>query len=89
MGRTVEPKVLALARSSFLWCVSYLESIRGVLDGVRRGHVGPPGPLEFAALVRAQRQQQLQRAEAAVRRRRGQREVLFVTWRPQGPSHRV
>ena len=28
----------------------YLERIQGVLDGVQRGSVEPPGPLELAAL---------------------------------------
>ena len=34
----------------FLWHLLYLERIQGVLDGVRRGPVGPLGPLELAAL---------------------------------------
>ena len=34
----------------FLWHFPYLEGIQGVLDGVSRGPVGPPGPLELAAL---------------------------------------
>jgi hypothetical protein len=50
VGLTVEPKVLALVRARFLWNVPYLERIQGVLDGVRRGPVGLPGPLELAAL---------------------------------------
>ena len=41
---TVEPKVLALVQECFLWRVPYLERVQaGVLDGVRRGPVGPPG----------------------------------------------
>jgi hypothetical protein len=35
----------------FLWHFPYPEGIQGVLDGVRRGPVRPPGPLELAALV--------------------------------------
>jgi hypothetical protein len=43
---TVKPKVLALAlaRAHFLRRVFYLQRIQGVLDGVSRGPVGPPGP---------------------------------------------
>jgi hypothetical protein len=44
----VEPKVLALVRERFPWHSPYLERIQGVLDGVRKG---PVGPLEFAALI--------------------------------------
>ena len=47
----MKPKVLALVRERFLWHFPYLERIQGVLDGVPRGPVGPPGPLELAALV--------------------------------------
>ena len=49
----MEPKVLALLRERFLWRFLYLERIQGVLDGMPRGPVGPPGPLELAALVLA------------------------------------
>ena len=50
----MEPKVLALnlVQRRFIWCVPYLERVQGALDGVRRGPVGPPGPLELAALYR-------------------------------------
>ena len=42
MGLTAEPKVLALlVHERFLWRVPYLERVPGVLDGVRRGPVGP------------------------------------------------
>jgi hypothetical protein len=41
---TVKPKVLALAWAHFLRPVPYLQRIQGVLDGVSRGPVGPPGP---------------------------------------------
>ena len=34
----------------FLWHFPYLEGVQGVLDGVRRGPVGPPGPPELAAV---------------------------------------
>ena len=37
----------------FLWQFPDLEGIQGVLDGVRRSPVGPPGPLELAALTLA------------------------------------
>ena len=37
-------------RARFLWHLSYLERVQGVLDGVPRGPVGPPGPLELSAL---------------------------------------
>jgi hypothetical protein len=50
VGLTVEPKVRALVRARFLWHFPYLERIQGVLDGVPRGLVGPPGPLGLAAL---------------------------------------
>jgi hypothetical protein len=54
-GLTAEPKVLALVQERFLsilWHFPYLERIRGVLGGVpTRGSVGPPGPLESAALA--------------------------------------
>jgi hypothetical protein len=30
---------------------SYLDRMQGVLEGVPRGHVGPLGPLELAALI--------------------------------------
>ena len=49
---TVQPKVLELVRARFLWRCLYLERVQGVLDGVPRGPVGPPGPLELAALIR-------------------------------------
>ena len=44
----MEPKVLNLliVRERFLsilWHYPYLERIQGVLGGVARGHVGPPG----------------------------------------------
>jgi hypothetical protein len=45
-----QPKVVVLMRARFLWRFPYLERAQGVLDGVRRGVVGPPGPLELAAL---------------------------------------
>ena len=44
---------LVWARSP--WHFPYLERAQGVLDGVRRGPVGPPGLLELAALVRTPR----------------------------------
>ena len=50
MGLTAGPKFLALAYARFLWQFPYLERIQGVLDGVQRGPVGPPGPLVLAAL---------------------------------------
>ena len=40
-------------RARFLQHFPYMERIQGVLDGVRRGLVGPPGPLELAALADA------------------------------------
>ena len=51
VGLAAEPKVLALVQGHFLWHFPYLERIQGVLDGVPRGPVGPPGPLELAALA--------------------------------------
>ena len=36
-------KVLVLVRARFLWPCPYLERAQGVLDGVSRGPVGPPG----------------------------------------------
>ena len=44
------PKVLALVWVRSLWNFPYLEGTQGVLDGVPRGPVGPPGPLGLAAL---------------------------------------
>jgi hypothetical protein len=38
---------------AFPTTLSLPEGIQAVLDGVRRGPVGPPGPLESAALARA------------------------------------
>jgi hypothetical protein len=38
----VEQQVLALVRVRLLWHFPYLQWIQGVLDGVRRGPVGPP-----------------------------------------------
>jgi hypothetical protein len=49
-GRAVEPQVPALARPRFLWHFPYRERNQGVLDGVPRGPVGPPGPRELAVL---------------------------------------
>jgi hypothetical protein len=46
----VEPKVLSLVRARFLWRLSYIKRVQGVLDGVHRGPVGPPGPAELSAL---------------------------------------
>jgi hypothetical protein len=46
----VEPKVLALSsaeqlvRERFLWQYPYMESVHGVLDGVRGGPVAPGTP---------------------------------------------
>jgi hypothetical protein len=40
-----EPKVPALVHGRSLWRFPYLEGVQWVLDGVQRGHVGPPGPL--------------------------------------------
>jgi len=34
----------------FLWHLPYLERVEGVLDGVQRGPVGPPGPIGGAML---------------------------------------
>jgi hypothetical protein len=51
VGITVEPKVPALVYERFQWQFPYLERAQGVLDGVRRGLVGPPGPLGLAALM--------------------------------------
>ena len=48
-GRAEGPGTSAGVR--FLRHAPYLERIQGVLDGVPRGPVGPPGPLEFAALL--------------------------------------
>ena len=39
-----------LVQEHFLWHFPYLEGIQGVLDGVSRSPVGPPGPLELSAL---------------------------------------
>jgi hypothetical protein len=50
VGLTVEPRVLALVYERFLWQLPYMERSQGVLGGVRRGAVGPPGPPELAAL---------------------------------------
>jgi hypothetical protein len=46
-------KVLALVQERFLWRFPWrgdLGRVQGVLDGEQRGPVGPPGPLELAAL---------------------------------------
>ena len=55
VGITVEPKILVLnlVQEHFLLHFPDLERIQGVLDGVPRGPVGPPGPLELAALLGA------------------------------------
>ena len=50
MGLTVEPKVLALVYERFLWQLPYMERSQGVLGGVQRGPVGPPGPIGGAML---------------------------------------
>ena len=53
---TAEPKLLALVRARFLWHFPYLERTQGVrMKGVPRAQgvllsLGPPGPLELAAL---------------------------------------
>jgi hypothetical protein len=43
VGLTGEPKALAQVQERFLWRFPYLERVQGVLDGVPRGPVGPPG----------------------------------------------
>jgi hypothetical protein len=43
VGLTGETKALAQVRARFLYHVPYLERVQGVLDGVRRGLVGPLG----------------------------------------------
>jgi hypothetical protein len=42
-GLTVQPEALELVWTRFLWRCPYLERAQGVLGGVRRGPVGPPG----------------------------------------------
>ena len=41
MGLTVEPQVLALVRARFLWHILNLERAQEILDGVKKGPVGP------------------------------------------------
>jgi hypothetical protein len=55
-GLTVEPQVLAVVQERFRWHSPYLERIQGARKGVRRRPVGPPWPLEFAALALAEGQ---------------------------------
>ena len=46
VGLIVEPKVQARVQERSRWHFPYLERTQGVLDGVRRGAVGPPrGPV--------------------------------------------
>ena len=53
--RAAKINVLALGRARFLWRFHYPERIQGILDGVPRDHVRPPGPLGLAALARDRR----------------------------------
>jgi hypothetical protein len=41
----------AFTVSRILWHIPYLERVQWVLEEVPRGPVGPPGPLELAALA--------------------------------------
>ena len=49
-SRAKGPGTTAVVQERFLWRFLYLERIPGVLDGMRRGPVGPPGPLNLRVI---------------------------------------
>jgi hypothetical protein len=75
-------KGAGLVRARFLWHFPYLERVQRVIDAVRRGPVGPPGPLELAALPHTRRRLDA-RSRSAGRQPRTRRHAD----RPQ-PRHR-
>ena len=63
-------------RERVLWHFSYLQRVQGVLDGVRRGPVGPPGSPELAALISTEAGRQAVRAKVSRGARREARALV-------------